>query len=71
MRNKFLLLAAAATLTLSQPAPALATSCEDICAELAAKNCDNIDSAKCGVYIFSCLAGCSVGKIIKLFRASG
>ncbi len=65
MRKKLLLVAAAAVIGLGQPAPALARDCEDICAEKAAAKCEDIDSPKCGAYIAGCLAGCSVGKIIK------
>jgi hypothetical protein len=65
MRKRLLLVATAAALALGQPAPALAAPCEDICGAKAAENCDDIDSANCATYIFSCLAGCSTGKIIK------
>jgi hypothetical protein len=64
MRRRLLLMAAAVAFTLGQPAPALADSCEDICGEKAAANCEDIDSMKCGAYIIGCLSGCSTGKII-------
>ena len=67
MRQKLLLTAAAAALALGQPTPALARDCEDICAEKAVKNCENIDSFKCSAYIAGCLSGCSVAKIISWF----
>jgi hypothetical protein len=66
MRKKLLLMAAAAAIGLAQPSPALADSCEDICGEKAAANCEDIDSLKCGAYILGCLSGCSTGKIIAL-----
>jgi hypothetical protein len=61
MRKRLLLLCAAALL-LAQPARAARYSCEDICAELAAKNCAKIDSMKCNFYILGCLAGCGFAK---------
>ncbi len=64
MRRKLLLMAAAVGFGLAQPSPALAESCEDICGEKAAANCEDIDSLKCGAYIVGCLSGCSTGKII-------
>lgn len=64
MHRKLLLLVTAAVLSLGQPASLQAESCEDICGEKAAKNCDDIDSVKCAFYIMGCLAGCSVGKLI-------
>jgi hypothetical protein len=65
MRRRLLLMAAALAFALGQPAPALAEeSCEDICGEKAAANCEDIDSMKCGAYIVGCLSGCSTGKII-------
>ncbi len=64
MRKKLLLMVAAAAFGLGQPSPALAESCEDICGEKAAANCEDIDSLKCGAYIVGCLSGCSTGKII-------
>lgn len=64
MHRKLLLLATAAVLTLGQPTPLQAASCEDICGEKAAQNCEDIDSVKCAFYIMGCLAGCSVGKLI-------
>lgn len=66
MRRKLVLLGALLALTLGQPAPALARSCEDICGEKAAANCEDIDSFKCAAYITGCLAGCSVGKLYRL-----
>ncbi|MGD8699832.1 MAG: hypothetical protein PVJ43_11105 [Gemmatimonadales bacterium] len=66
MRRKLLLMAAAVAWGLAQPSPALAESCEDICGERAAANCEDIDSLKCGAYILGCLSGCSTGKIIAL-----
>ncbi len=66
MGKKLMLLAATATLALGQPqaVPAKeAKGCEDLCGELAAKNCDNIDSFKCAMYIMGCLVGCSVEKL--------
>jgi len=67
MRQKYLVAAAAAALTLGQPTPALARDCEDICAEKAVKNCENIDSFKCSGYIVGCLSGCSMARIISWF----
>ncbi len=67
MRKKLLLAAAAAALTLGQPTPALARDCEDICADLAVKKCENIDSFKCSAYIAGCLSGCSMAMIISWF----
>jgi hypothetical protein len=64
MRRMLLLMAAAASFGMAQPSPALAESCEDICGERAAANCQDIDSLKCGAYILGCLSGCSTGKII-------
>ena len=64
MRRKLLLLAAAVAFGLARPSPVLARSCEDICGEKAAANCEDIDSLKCGAYIVGCLSGCSTGKII-------
>lgn len=64
MRRILLLLAAAVAFGLGQPTAALAESCEDICGEKAAANCEDIDSLKCGAYIVGCLSGCSTGKII-------
>lgn len=64
MMRRLLLLAAAVALGLGQPSAALAKSCEDICGEKAAANCEDIDSLKCGAYIVGCLSGCSTGKII-------
>jgi hypothetical protein len=69
MRKKLLLIAAAAALALGQPTPVLARDCEDICADKAAANCENIDTFKCSAYIAGCLSGCSVGKIIHWFLA--
>lgn len=66
MRKKLLLMAAAVAWGLAQPSPALAESCEDICGEKAAANCEDIDSLKCGAYIVGCLSGCSTGKIIAI-----
>jgi len=68
MRRKLLLAAAAVALALGQPAPALARDCEDICAEKAVNECENIDSFKCSMYIAGCLSGCSFGKILVLLR---
>ncbi len=65
------LLVSAAALALGQPAPAFASSCEDICGELAAKNCKKINSVSCGFYIAGCLPGCSVGKIVQLLVGDG
>lgn len=67
MRKRLLLLAAAMALLLGQPSAAAAAerSCEDICGELAAQNCEVIDSMGCNFYIAGCLAGCTFGKIIK------
>ncbi len=65
MRRGFLLLAAGLVLGLGQPSAALAESCEDICGEKAAANCEDIDSMKCAAYIIGCLSGCSTGKIIE------
>lgn len=62
-----MLLAAAAALAIGQPQAARAQqekSCEDLCGELAAANCENIDSFKCAMYIMGCLVGCSVEKIV-------
>lgn len=66
MKKTLMLLAAAVALGLGQPPLAQAkeeASCEDLCGELAAKNCENIDSFKCSLYIMGCLVGCSVEKI--------
>ena len=67
MRKRLMLLAAALVLVLAQPLPALAAeevSCEEICGELAAKNCKKIDSLRCTFYIAGCLSGCELGKIL-------
>lgn len=66
MRRKLVLVGALLALTLGQPSPALARSCEDICGGKAAATCEDIDSFKCAAYITGCLAGCSVGKLIRL-----
>ncbi len=65
-RRMLMLGAALGTMALGQPESALARDCEDICADLAAKNCQRINSVGCGFYIGGCLAGCSVGKILVL-----
>ena len=65
MGRTLLTAAALAGLVLSQPAPALAASCEDICAEKAVENCEDLDSFECGAYILGCLAGCSTAKLFK------
>ncbi len=65
-RRLMLLTAATTVLALGQPATALAKDCEDTCGELAAKNCEDIDSFKCALYIMGCLAGCSVGEIVDI-----
>ncbi len=68
MRRRLVLLAAVATLAVGQPEAARAQqeeSCEDLCGELAAANCENIDSFKCAMYIMGCLVGCSVEKIVE------
>jgi predicted nucleic acid-binding Zn ribbon protein len=64
LRTKLVLLAAMSALALGQPAPALARDCEDICGELAAKNCKKINSFKCTMYIAGCLLGCEAGKLL-------
>jgi len=67
MRRKLVVLAAALLVGLAAPTQsALAKDCEDICGEMAAKNCENIDSMKCAFYIWGCLSGCSVGQILDL-----
>ncbi len=69
MKKRLMLLAAAVALGLGQPQLAQAqegASCEDLCGELAAKNCDNIDSFKCALYIMGCLVGCSVEKLASI-----
>lgn len=68
MWRRLIMALAVSALAMTQPAPAFARSCEDICGELAAKNCDQINSVSCGFYIGGCLAGCSVGKIVELFK---
>lgn len=60
-----LALSAVGFLLAGRPEAALARSCEDICGELAAQNCEKIDSMKCDFYIIGCLAGCSVGQLLK------
>ncbi len=66
MLRRMVLVVSVAALALGQPAPAFASSCEDICGELAAKNCKKINSVSCGFYIAGCLPGCAVGKIVQL-----
>lgn len=64
-------LTAAMTLALfalaASPSNALAErekkDCTDHCADRAAQYCEDIDSWKCSVYIWGCLAGCNVNKI--------
>ncbi len=71
MRNPLRLLMAALIATLvalpASPSTALAeresVDCTDYCAESAARNCDDLDSWRCNVYIWGCLAGCNVSKI--------
>ncbi len=63
MWRRLVLVVSVTALTLGRPAPALARSCEDICADLAARNCEKINSISCAFYITGCLAGCSVGKL--------
>ncbi len=65
MWRRAILSIVASALIVGQPAPALARSCEDICADRAAETCDNIDSIHCAAFIAGCLAGCSVGKALK------
>ncbi len=67
MRRRLVLLIAALGLVLGQPSAAVAAerSCEEICGERAAQNCEEIDSMKCNFYIAGCLAGCTFAKIIK------
>jgi hypothetical protein len=54
---------------LAVPPPAAAASsagpalCQDYCAELAAANCERIDSWKCTWYILGCLAGCNIASL--------
>ncbi|UCF18787.1 MAG: hypothetical protein JSU87_12710 [Gemmatimonadota bacterium] len=64
MWRRPLVLAAVTAFVLSQPAPAFAKTCEDICGERAAEKCENIDSMKCAAYIAGCLAGCYFGKLV-------
>ena len=68
MRRRLLLLAGLALL-LSAPAaaeePPQERSCEEICAELAAQNCEKIDSMACNYYIMGCHSGCAFARKIK------
>ncbi len=67
MRKRLMLVAAALALTLGQPQHAFGkeeSSCEDICGEQAAGNCEDIDTFKCAMYIIGCLVGCSVEKLV-------
>lgn len=67
MRRRLLLLAGLALL-LSAPAAAQEArepTCDEICAELAAQNCEKIDSMACNYYIMGCHSGCSFAKKIK------
>jgi hypothetical protein len=54
---------------LATPPPAHAADkadpekCQDYCAELAASNCERIDSWKCTWYILGCLAGCNIASL--------
>lgn len=66
MMRRFVLVTALAALALTQPAPALARDCEDICADKAVERCEDLDSVKCGAYIAGCLLGCSVGQLIRM-----
>ena len=54
---------------LSVPPPAQAAKesgparCQDYCAEMAAQNCERIDSWRCTWYILGCLAGCNIASL--------
>jgi hypothetical protein len=37
--------------------------CTDHCADRASRYCEDLESWKCNVYIWGCLAGCNVNKI--------
>ena len=66
MKRLWLVLALTA---LSVPAPANAAAvarpalCQDYCAEMAAENCERIDSWKCAWYMLGCLAGCNIASL--------
>ncbi len=72
-RRRVILVAAALALCLGPPATTLAQqeepkkepTCEEICADLAAQHCDDIDSMECNFFILGCMAGCNYGKSIK------
>jgi hypothetical protein len=75
MRRKLVVLTALLALALGQPTQALGDpdrererDCEDICADLAAENCEDIDSVRCGFLIAGCLLGCSMGKLVEKLR---
>lgn len=62
-----MLVAAALAMALGQPQHVFAkeeSGCEDICGELAADNCEDIDTFKCAMYIIGCLVGCSVEQLV-------
>jgi hypothetical protein len=69
MRRRLLLLAAALALLMGQPAvaeePPKERTCEAICAELAAQNCEEVDSMECNYFVMGCIYGCRVGKVIR------
>ncbi|NIT64574.1 MAG: hypothetical protein GWO39_12595, partial [Gammaproteobacteria bacterium] len=76
-RRRVVLVAAALALCLGPPGTTLAQqgdkegreerqerSCEEICGELAAQRCDEVESMECNFYILGCLSGCNYGKTI-------
>lgn len=73
MRRMVMSVVAALLLCLGPPGATLAQqgeeekprTCEEICAELAAQNCEEIDSMQCNFYIMGCLSGCEVGRLIQ------
>lgn len=67
MRRLLIAFAALSLLAATGPRPEplrAGEDCTDYCGEKAAEDCDDLESFSCGFYIFGCLAGCNIAKIV-------